>query len=95
MIITLGKTNICLINCYLPSAKDAASLSIYNDGITLITTIIDRYQNYDIIVTGDFNADIFNRKQHKEKALLDFIKDAHLINHNTPYQDKITYLHKA
>ena len=54
--------DLCLINCYLPSGNSTSAIGEFNNDVAILTEIINKYSpSYKIMITGDLNADLFNR----------------------------------
>ena len=82
---------ICLICCYLPSGNSRQAVEAYAEDIAILQELRSKYSNYNLLVAGDLNADIFARTGKKEEILTSFIKDLNLTNLNTHIADQPTY----
>ena len=92
IIINLDSTfPICLICCYLPSGNQGQMLERYQEDIAILGELINKYDNYNIILAGDLNVDILHRNGKKEKFLLECMKEQQLRNLNAELVGEITY----
>ena len=62
--------HLIIINCCLPSAKTVSALNTYKDDKGSVMELIENHQgSAKIIITGDFNADIYKRIGDDEKQV--------------------------
>ena len=82
---------IYLICCYLPSGTSKAAIESYANDIAVIEELAYKYADYNLIIAGDMNADIFHRQNRKEQMLGQMIKTHNLTNLNARCQSRPTY----
>ena len=95
-VINLSKTKrYCIFNCYLPAGEGRSAMETYAEDVALIDNLIDKYSKDAIIIIGDMNADIINRKGKKEKMLLELLDRHRLQVLNRASSQTPTYEHKG
>ena len=87
--------NVLLINCYLPSGASKPAVEAFISDIATLEIIIRKYPECDIVIGGDLNCDIFNRKTVKEKTLLQMINNFNLKVANESFKDDYTFQSKV
>jgi hypothetical protein len=79
--LPIGKT--LLVNCYMPSGNSIKIRDEYMDTLQLLDSIFNLYKhNCFIILVGDLNVDLFNRKKRydgRRKALTALLKKYELL----------------
>ena len=92
---TIHSTQICIINCYLESARGYEANCEMSEDLDRIREICIKYQNYLIILAGDFNTDPYNRVGKKEQMLTPLIRELDFTDININTHQQPTYKHKS
>ncbi len=84
---------ICILNCYLESARTANAMTKYKDDIGAINELLNKYEECTTFLVGDLNADIYNRDGPKEKLIRALIDTHELVDPLKDMGDIPTYRH--
>ncbi len=96
MLLEHQDSKVCLINCYLPSGNAPSAITRFEEDISLLHTIVRKYiSTHTVLLAGDLNADLFNRKTRKEVLLQSLIDDTGLTNANSKISHLFTFHHKS
>ena len=82
---------ICIINCYLPSGNSKDALRNFQEDIDKIHCLLEKYEDFEILVIGDLNMDHYSRDSVKEKQVKDLIEQHQLRDMGKDTEEINTY----
>ena len=94
ILIDHPSVKMCIINVYLPSGTSADSILIHEADLCQIKFIMNKYSDYEQVIIGDMNADLFSRKDKKEAAIQQLIASKQMVNLNQQISNEYTFRHR-
>ena len=74
--INLPSHPLCIVNCYLSSGTSKVAINTFREDLDRIQNLAESLNpKYDLLVMGDLNMDIYNRRGPKEQAAASFINN--------------------